>query len=175
MKLFNIFILTFTIFAFLTVGSLMMIVSLHVLTMEDALLKVQDLYDDPWKCFQTGVTGVLFIFAGLMFTKTLVKAIRRDDDVMLYGKWGYMSVSLKAIDELVKRVLRKFEVVKELRTETEVEGAKLKVVANLTVVSGWNLPQLVNTIQSDLSERLNKLLGGGIELELQVNVVKILD
>src|SRR3989338_8032954 len=117
MKLFNVFILIFTIFAFLTIGSLMMIVSLHVLTMEDAVLKVQDIYDNPWTSFQTGLTGVVFLFVGLIFTKTLVKTIKPDDDVMIYGKWGYMSVSLKAIDDLVKRILRKFDVVKEFQVE----------------------------------------------------------
>ncbi len=175
MKIFNVFIYIFAVFAFLTVGSLMIIVSFHILSMEDALLKVQYLYDDSWKSFQTGITGLLFIIVGLILSKSLVKLIRRDDDVVLYGKWGHMTVSIRAVNQLVDRVLRKFDIIKERKMETNVEGNKLKITADLAVVSGWNLPELINAIQSDISGRLNKMLGGEVELELAVNVIKILE
>ena len=175
MKIISVFIQIFAIFAFLTIGSLMIIVSLHVLSMEDALLKVQELYENPWQSFQMGTVGAFFIFVGLIFAKSLVKMIRRDDDMVLYGKWGYVTVSLRAIDDLVRRGVRKFDVVREAQIETDVEGNRLKIVANLTVLAGWNLPELINTIQSELSDRINKLLGGGVELEMIVNVIKIIE
>lgn len=175
MKIVNFSVYIFAVFAFLTVGSLMMIVSLHVLSMEDALLKVQYIYDDPWKRFQMGLTGVLFIVVGLILSKTLVKLIRRDDDVVLYGKWGYMTVSIRAVDELVRKVLRKFDIIKEMKIETNAEGNKLKINADLSVVSGWNLPELINTIEGDISGRLNKMFGREVDLELAVNVTRILE
>src|SRR3989338_5627235 len=108
MKLINIFIQIFATFAFLTIGSLMIIVSLHVLTMEDALLKVQEIYENPWQALQMGVTGIFFIFSGLIFAKGLVKKARRNDDVILYGKWGYVRFSIKAIDDLERKSLNGF-------------------------------------------------------------------
>ncbi len=175
MKIINVFVQIFAIFAFLTIGSLMIIVSLHVLSMEDALLKVQDVYENPWQSLQMGITGVFFIFVGLIFTRTLVKGTRQNDDVVLYGKWGSITVSIKAIDDLIRKTLRKFDVVREIQLETNIQGNQLKIVANLSVLAGWNLPELINTIQNELSERLNKMLGGGVELELVVNVIKIID
>ena len=175
MKVINVFIQIFAIFAFLTIGSLMVIVSLHVLTMEDALLKIQAIYEDPWQSFQMGATGILFIFVGLIFSKFLVKGARRDDDVVLYGKWGYATVSVRAVDDLVRKILRKFDVIREVQVKTDVEASKLKITVNLSVFSGWNLPELMNTVQTELADRLNKLLGGGVELELVVNIVKIID
>ena len=175
MRIVSIFVQIFAIFAFLTIGSLMIIVSLHVLSMEDALLKVQALYEESARSFQMGVVGSFFIFVGLIFAKSLVKSIRRDDDVVLYGKWGYITVSLRAIDDLVRRSVRKFDVVREAQIETDVDGNRLKIVANLTVLSGWNLPELINTVQSELTERISNMLGGGVELELIVNVIKIVE
>lgn len=175
MKIVSAFVQVFAIFAFLTIGSFMIIVSLHVLTMEDALLKVQEVYEDPWQSFQMGVTGVLFIFVGLIFSKTLVKRVHPDDDVMLYGKWGSVTISIRAINDLMRKSLRKFDVVRETQVETNVDGNRLKIVANLSVLAGWNLPELINTIQSELSERLTKMLGGGVDVELVVNVIKIVE
>ncbi len=175
MKIANVFVYAFATLAFLTVGSLMIIVSLHVLSMEDALLKVQYVYENPWQSLQMGISGIFFIITGLICSKALVKYIRRDDDVVMYGKWGYMAVSLQAMDDLVQKIIRKYDVVKKLQSDIHVEGNKMKVIAKLTVISGWNLPELINTIQTELSKKLNKMLGGGVELELDVNVNKIID
>ena len=175
MKIINVFVQIFAIFTFLTIGSLMIIVSLHVLSMEDALLKIQEVYEDPWQSFQMGITGILFIFVGLLFAQGLVKKARRDDELVLYGKWGYMSVSVRTIDDLVRKVLRRFDVVRDVQIQTDVDGSRLKIAANLSVLEGWNLPELIHTIQNDLSERLSKMLGGGVELELIVNVIKIVE
>lgn len=175
MKVVNLFVQTFTIFAFLTIGSLMIIVSLQVLSMEDALLKVQDLYENPWRSLEMGATGILFIFAGLLFSKMLVRSLRPSDDVVLYGKWGPVSISIQAIDDLVRRVLRKFEVVRALKIKTDADGNRLEVVANLAVASGWNVEELIHTIQKELGDRIQKVLGGGVELEIAVNIVKIME
>jgi len=86
-----------------------------------------------------------------------------------------MAVSLQAMDDLVQKIIRKYDVVKKLQSDIHVEGNKMKVIAKLTVISGWNLPELINTIQTELSKKLNKMLGGGVELELDVNVNKIID
>ena len=175
MKAVQLFVQLFAIFAFLTIGSLMIIVSFHVLTMEDALLKVQEVYEDPWQSFQMGSTGLLFVVVGLVFSKSFVKNFRRDDEIALYGKWGYVTVSIGAIDDLVRRVLRKFDVVRDMQVDTDIEGNRLKIVCNLAVLAGWNLPELIHSIQSQLEERLSKMFGGGIELSLVVNVIKIIE
>lgn len=175
MRIINVFVYVFAVFAFLTVGSLMIIVSLHVLSMEDALLKVQYIYEDPLRSLQAGATGIFFIIVGLILSKDLVKLIRHDDDVVLYGKWGYMTVSIHALNDLVHKVLRKFDVVREIQTETSADGNKLKIIVKLAVTAGWNLPELIRVVQNDISERINKMFGGEIELELSVNIVNILE
>lgn len=175
MKIVNIFIYIFVIFAFLTIGSLMIIVSLQVLTMEDALLKVQYLYENPWQSVKMGATGIAFLAAGLYFSKILVKELRPNDDVVLYGKWGPVSISLGAIEDLVRRVLRKFEVVRMVKLHTDVEGNHLKIAAQLSVAEGWNVQELMHTIQKELGDRVQKILGGDVELEVAVTVAGILD
>ena len=175
MKIVNLFIQLFAIFAFLTIGSLMIIVSLQVLSMEDALLKVQYLYENPWQSLEMGASGILFIFVGLLFSKILVKNLRPSDDVVLYGKWGPVSISIQAIDDLVRRVLRKFEVVRPLKVRVDADGNRLEVMANLAVASGWNVEELIHTVQKELGDRIQKVLGGGIELEIAVHIIKIME
>ena len=175
MKVILAFAYIFAVFAFLTMGSLMIIVSLHVLAMEDALLKVEALYENPWQSLKMGVTGIFFIFMGLVFAKILVKSARPNDDVILYGKWGHVNVSVRAIEDLVRKALRKFDVIRVTDIKIDTNGNQLGIETNLSVLAGWNLSELINTVQKELSERLCKMLGAEIELNLVVNIVNIIE
>lgn len=175
MKLINVFAYIVAIFVFLTVGSLMIIVSLGALSMEDALLKVQSVYDNSWSMFQIGISGALFIVIGLIFTKILVKLTRSKDDIIIYGKYGNVNISVKAIDHLVRRIIRKFDSVRLIKLWSEGDGNQLKIKISLIGIANVQLDDLVETIQTELYQRLNKFLGDGILLDLNIKIVKILD
>ena len=57
MKVSNAFAQIFAIFALLTLGSLMILVSLHLLAFDDAILKVQEIYQSSWRSVQVGGLG----------------------------------------------------------------------------------------------------------------------
>ena len=153
----------------------MMIVAFNVVTMENALIKVQAVYEYPWQAAQMGIAGFFFIISGLIFTKMLVKSIRPSDDVILYGKWGYVNISIRAIENLVKKTLRKHDFVQAIKIKTDAEGNELKIKANLNVFSSPGLTEHVQNMQQGISARLSKMLGDEIELQVNVNVVKIIE
>jgi len=174
MKVIHAFAYVFAIFAFLTFGSLMIIVSMHTLTMTDAILKVQDIYDSPWKTLQMGITGLVFMIVGIVFAKILIKQTRQSNDVILYGKWGHVNVSIRAINEVVRKGIRKFEAVQAMKVKTEAEVNQLRIKANISVLSGANLSELVHAIQAEISSKIQKMLGEEIEIIFNINVVKVI-
>src|SRR3990167_9283517 len=93
MKVANAFAQLFAILAFLTLGSLMIIVSLHLLAFDDAILKVQEIYQSTWRSIQVGVVGLIFIVLGLAFAKMLVKAGRPNEAIFFQSELGPMVVS----------------------------------------------------------------------------------
>ena len=54
MKASNAFAQIFAVFAFLTLGSLMIIVSFHLLAFDDAILKIQEIIKVPGDPFRWG-------------------------------------------------------------------------------------------------------------------------
>src|SRR3989338_7417138 len=111
MKVMNAFAQVFAIFAFLTLGSLLILVALHILSLEDALFKVREVYEDPAKSLQSGMSGTLFIFVGLIFSKMLLKKGRHSEAIIFQSEIGQMVVSVKAIEDVVKKVLKRFHIV----------------------------------------------------------------
>src|SRR3990167_56990 len=113
MKVIHAFSQIFAIFAFLTLGSLMIILSMHILSIEDAIAKLHEVYNNPWLSLRTGFLGLLFIMVGLSFARTLVKNGRETDALIISGENGPIVLTMTAIEDAVKKVLKKFHLIKD--------------------------------------------------------------
>jgi len=175
MKVFNFFIDTFCIFALLTLGSLMMIVSLKILPLEDALIKLQDLYDSGPERFQIGVAGFVFIVAGLTLTKAMVKKMRGEDEFLVIGESGQTTLRFSAVNEMIQRSLKKFDSIRSCNVSSSFEQQVLKVNLELIAASSVDLQTLKPLIQNEIKEKISKILGYDILINVSINVSKIVE
>jgi len=175
MKVINVFAQIFAIFAFLTLGSLFIIMALHVLSVEDAIFKVRQLYESPVKSFQVGFAGCLFILTGLIFSKMLVKKGRESDAVIFQSEAGPMVVSVTAIEDVVKKSIKRFHMVKESKIKTLLQNRDVEIKLRLTLWSGGEVPRLLAEVQEEVSSRVRKLLGSENRLEVTCDVYRIED
>jgi hypothetical protein len=173
MKVVQAFTTMFAVFAFLTLGSLLLMVGLHLLSYDDALLRLQELYSNPWRSLQTGITGLLFIFVGLAFGKMLIKRGRQSDAVIFHGEMGPIVVSVTVIEDWVKKVLKRFPLVKEWRPKVLIDGSEVEIKLKLVLWSGGEVASLLANIQQELNDRLRKILGGECRIEIHCDVVRI--
>ena len=175
MKVINVFAQIFAIFAFLTLGSLLVLVALHILSAEDAVYKVRELYGSPLKSVQTGLVGLFFIVVGLIFSKMLVKRGREADAIIYQSEIGPMIVSVTAVEDVVKKVIKRFHMVKEAKIKTIIKGKDLEVKLRLVLWTGEGVPELLAQIQEETGARVKKILGAENRLEVICDVVKIED
>lgn len=173
MKVINAFATLFAVLSFLTLGSLTIMVALHLLSLEDALARIQEIYASPWRSLQMGMTGLLFIFVGLTFAKMLIKRTRQTEAVIFQGEIGPIVVSATAIEDLIKKVLKRFHLVKEWKTKTSIDGRDIEVKLRLVLWSGGDIPSLLSGIQQEIRDRLRKVLGPDCRLEIYCDVIRI--
>ena len=173
MKVVNAFATIFAVLSFLTLGSLMIMVALHLLSMQDAVAKIQEIYADPWRTFQMGMIGILFIFIGLSFAKTLIKRSRQTEALVFQGDIGLIVVSVTAIEDIIKKVLKRYSLVKEWKVKTNIDGREVEIKLRLVLWSGGDVPILLSNIQQEIRDRLRKILGPECRLEIFCDVVRI--
>lgn len=173
MKVINTFASLFGVLAFLTLGSLLLMVALHLLSLEDALARIQELYMSPWRSLQTGMLGLLFIFVGLAFAKILVKRGRQTEAMVYQSEMGPIVVSVTAIEDIIKKVLKRVSLIKEWKTKVLIDERDVEVKLRLVLWSGTDMPGLLAKVQDDVRERLQKILGKGCRLEIYCDVVRI--
>lgn len=173
MKVVNAFATIFAVLSFLTLGSLTIMVALHLLSVEDAVARIQEIYTSPWHSLQMGMTGLLFIFVGLTFAKSLIKRSRQTEALIFQGDIGLIVVSTTAIEDVIKKVLKRFTLVKEWKVKTSIDERDVEIKLRLTLWSGGDAPSLLSSIQQEIAERLRKILGPDCRLEIFCDVVRI--
>lgn len=159
MKVGNAVAQLFAIFSFLTLGSLLIIVSLHLLAFDDAILKLQEIYQDPWRSVQVGVVGLVFIVLGIAFSKMLVKAGRPNEAVIFRSDAGPVVVSAGAIDNAARKTLKRFPLVKNAKIKIDITGKDVHVKLRLILWSGIPVPTLLAELQQEVQARVKRLLG----------------
>jgi uncharacterized alkaline shock family protein YloU len=175
MKVFNAFAHVFAIFAFLTLGSLLIIISLHIVTLEDALSQLRLLYTDPWNSTKAGILGLSFIAVGLSFTRMLLKK-RRQAEVLIYqSDAGPVVISVTAFEDVVKKVLKRFHLVKESKNKILVQGKDVEIKLRLVLWSGGKIQELLVEIQEDIRTRIRKMIGPEGQVEVTCDVQRIED
>ena len=175
MKVVNVFAQIFAILAFLTLGSLLIIVAIHILSVDDAVLRIREVYASPWRSFQAGVVGLLFIAVGLAFSKMLVKQGRESETLIFQSDIGPIVVSVTAIEDVIKKVLKHFHIVKDWKVKTLFQGKEVKIKLRLILWSGAQLPELLNEIQSEIRTRVRKMLSQENLVEVACEVQRIED
>ena len=173
MKVIHAFANLFSILAFLTLGSLLLMVALHLLSLEDAVIRIQELYASPWRSLQTGMVGLLFIFVGLAFAKIMIKRGRQTEALIYQGEIGPIVVSAAAIEDIVKKVLKRFSLIKEWKTKVLIDGREVEIRLRFVIWSGGDLPELLAQVQREIRERLQKILGPGCRLEIFCDVARV--
>lgn len=175
MKLFHFFAHVFTIFAFLTLGSLMLIVSTHILSFDDAMTQVSAIYDDSWRSFQTAIVGLVFVAVGLTFTRILIKSRRQEEALIYQSEIGPIVVSVSAIEDVTRKVLKNFHLIKEWKVKTLIQGQNVEIKLRLVLWSGARIQALLTEVQDVVRQRVRKLLGSENRLEILCDVQRIED
>ncbi len=175
MKPLSLFALVFTIFAFLTLGSLLLIVAFHILVLDDAITQLSLIYDSSWQSFQTGIVGFVFIAVGLGFTRALIKQRRQEEALIYQSEIGPIVVSITAIEDVVRKVLKHFHLIKEWKVKTLIRDNNVEIRLRLVLWSGARIQGLLAEVQEEVRQRVRKILGGENRLEILCDVHRIED
>ncbi|MBI4971880.1 MAG: alkaline shock response membrane anchor protein AmaP [Candidatus Omnitrophica bacterium] len=175
MKVFDLFTKVFTVFAFLTLGSLLIMVSLHVVAWDDLMRDLGRIYEDPRAAFQTLIAGIFFIFMGLAFAKILIKQTRYAGGIIYAGPLGRTTVSVSAVEDVVRKTLKRFPEILTFTLKCRGYEKKAEIKVKLVVQAGVTLPVFSDEVKKEIRSRLERLLNLVNDVEVFVNVRNIKD
>lgn len=175
MKVFDLFTKIFSIFAFLTLGSLLIMVSLHVVAWSDLSRDIGRIYEDPRAAFQTLLAGIFFIFMGLAFAKILIKQTRYAGGIIYTGPLGRTTVSVSAVEDVVRKTLKRFPEVLTFTMKCRGYEKKAEIKIKLVVQAGVTLPKFSDEMKKEIRSRLERTLALVNDVEVYIDVRNIKD
>ena len=165
--------LFFYTLVFMMVGGLFIAISLEAASIDTVRSVLETIYSTPNTRLALGITGVLLIFISVLVLQIAMGRIRREKTIAFENPDGQVTISLTAIEDLIKRSLKQLPEVKELRPGVRANKRGISVVNRVTLYSDVNIPETTEKIQNIVKSRVHDMLGVEEPITIQVHVVKI--
>jgi len=174
MKPSHAFLIVIGTLVFLMLGCFLFFgVFIGLITIDDVLKDIQRLYAHR---FLAGSIGAFFMGVGYVAVKILIKSTYRDELFVIEGTHGRTSISIVAIEDLIKKTLRKYENIKRYRLKIRIQNKVLTVGINLILFMGKPASEVIEIIQNELQRKLKTFVGlKNEDRDISIKVSKVLE
>jgi len=120
-----------------------------------------------------GMVGALLILISFSFAQIILGKFQREKTIAFSTSGGQVTVSLSAVEDLIRRLAGVIPEIKELRPN--VVANKKGIIADMRVVlrSEANIPELTSRLQDIAKSRIQEVLGLEEQIIIRIHVVKI--
>ncbi|MFH1790679.1 MAG: alkaline shock response membrane anchor protein AmaP [Candidatus Omnitrophota bacterium] len=118
--------------------------------------------------------GCLFIVIGLVSSRVNLARLNRDRTIAFDNPDGQVIVSLPAIEDYVKKIIKQIPEVKELKTVVSATKKEISVTSKAALLSDANIPETTEKIQSTIKRRLLEMLGIEENIKVKIDIAKII-
>jgi len=155
------------------VGSILFVFAMNVLSQEQLNDYMLYAYNDPNIKLAAGCLGALFILLGFFSAKYSLGRIRKEKTIAFENPDGQVVVSLSAIEDYIKRILKQVIHVKDVKTVVTAGKKGISVVCRATLFSDSNIPEITEKIQSVIKSKLNEMLGIEESINVKIHIAKL--
>jgi len=121
-----------------------------------------------------GLSGLLLIMISLSFAQLILGRFQREKTIAFAISSGEVTISLSAVEDLIKRLAGMIPEIRELRPD--VIATKKGIEVNLRVVlkSEANIPDLTARLQEITRSKIQEILGLEEQIIIKIHVAKII-
>lgn len=129
----------------------------------------------PTLKFSVGLAGALLILISYWFAQMILGRFAREKTVAFSTSAGQVTISLAAIEDLIKRLTGIIPEIKELRPNVIAKKSGAIVVNLRAILKGEaNIPELTARLQDLTRAKIQEVLGVEEEIIIRIHVSKII-
>jgi uncharacterized alkaline shock family protein YloU len=172
----------FTVLGILFYAAIIILVGVVLIVFSLNLLQPQDIIDlliytqgSANSRIILGLSGLLLILVSLSFAQLILGRFQREKTIAFATSSGEVSISLSAVEDLIKRITGPLPEIKELRPDV-IATKKGAIIVDLRVVlkSEANIPELTARLQEITRNKLQEVLGIDEQIIIKIHVAKII-
>lgn len=120
-----------------------------------------------------GLTGLLFILLSFIFARVISGARQKERTIAFDNPSGRVSISLVAMEDMVKRLILRESEVKEGRPNIIATKKGLDIEARLVLKADVNIPEVTSRLQNLIKDKIQEMIGIEEAVTVKIHVVKI--
>lgn len=150
------------------------LVALKLIPLEDVQEFVSVSYQDTQSRLVLGILAVVLVVFNYIFARVLNSLRQRGRMIAFDNPTGRVSVSVNALEDLIKRELLNIHEVKEVRSSLVKTGRKgMEVYTRLVLNADVNIPETTSGLQEMIKSKIQDTIGIEEAIMVVIDVVKI--
>ncbi|MBU0694754.1 MAG: alkaline shock response membrane anchor protein AmaP [Candidatus Omnitrophica bacterium] len=135
-------------------------------------LEKQMLFDFSFRLV-VGLLGFLIILFCLRYLQLIFIRLRKEKSITFDSPQGRISITLSAVEEMLKKTLDEREEISHIRPKVIVGKKEIEVIIRSNLALEVNLFELTKEIQEKVKEKLQYLLGEEKEIKVKIEIRRV--
>lgn len=145
----------------------------HVIELDAVNNLLSIIYNDQHIAWLVAAAAVGIILVTILLENLIYGRRRMERTIAFDNPSGPVTVSLSALEDLIKRLTDEMPQIKEIRPFMVVHKKGLNVEAKLVLRAQANIPELTARLQELIRRRIEEVIGMEGKIYVQVHVIKI--
>ena len=163
----------FYIFIIWTTSISVMLLVGHVLDLQTIQRLLQMVYFDHQSGVIAGICAGGIMFMSFLLARLIYGSHRRERTIAFENPNGGVTVSLTALEDLIKRLIGQMPEIKEIRPYMIATRKGLEVDIKLVLRHEVNIPELTARFQDLVRRKIEEAVGMEGKINIRVHVTKI--
>ena len=174
MRIFTVLGILFYSAIIIVAGAALIVFSFNILQPQDVNTVLSYLQDNLNARIILGLLGALLILISYSFAQLILGRFQREKTIAFATSGGQVTISLSAVEDLIKRLTNIMPEIKELRPD--VVATKKGIIVDLRVIlmSEANIPELTSRLQEIAKAKIQEVLGIEEQIVIRIHVAKII-
>jgi uncharacterized alkaline shock family protein YloU len=157
----------------IVIGIGLIVFSLNLLLPQDISSMISFALESQHSRIVIGLSGALLILISFSFAQLILGKFQREKTIAFTTSSGQVTISLSAVEDLIRRLAGIIPEVKELRPN--VVANKKGIIVDMKVVlrSEANIPELTSRLQDITKSKIQEVLGLEEQIIIRIHVAKI--
>lgn len=130
-------------------------------------------YSDYWLRVISGLCGVLLILMCFSYIQRILQRSRKDKSLTFESEQGKVSVTLFAIEDMLRKILEVRPEVSHVRVKVLLRKKYIEVLARGILATEVNLVEFTKEIQESVKNKVHTLLGEDKEVKVNLEIRKV--
>ena len=157
----------------ISVGAVLVSAAIEAITPEMASSALRSVGQTPALQMTLYALGGIFLLIGVIGPLRMAASLRRGNTIAFQNPDGEVTVSLKAIEDYIKKISKDIPGICDVRSHVEVTRSGVDITCYVSLTAGSNIPDITERIQLAVRSRLQSMLGMEEKINIKMHVSRI--